>query len=126
MGKRFFLAIALAIALLAAAQNPVRAEDMPLDPDGFTVFVADQIREEMPDYRITIVGLMTLRVVPPQEDWSELYLDRVHDYCLRQPDDCARALESFIANIREAALAFKAPIDRGMLRVGVRSSETRV
>jgi hypothetical protein len=98
-----------------------RNGDVPLDEDGFTVFMADRFRQAMPDWRITITEPLIIKLVPPDGHEATCMLERAHDYCFANRRGAAEWLASYVEKSRQNFEDLKASIDRAMLRIVVRS-----
>jgi hypothetical protein len=95
--------------------------DAPLDKTVFTNHAADRIRAEMPDHRVAVTAPLTLEIAPPQGEARTGYLDRVYDFCRRRPAECDSVLDNYAEKLRTTSAEVDGPLDRGMLRVVVRT-----
>lgn len=101
--------------------TPVHADNAPLDEAGFTNYMADRIRAEMPDYRVTVTAPLSLEITPPQGEGATAYLDRIYDFCRRTPGECDSVLDDYAVKLRAHYAEINAPLSRSMLRIVVRS-----
>lgn len=101
----------------------MRDRDVPLDEEGFTRFMAERFKQALPDYRITIAGPLTLKVVDEDGEESIRNLERALDFCRHKNDGCAEWLDSYVENARAGYKDIEKPIDRGMLRPVVRRKD---
>src|SRR5438105_9822458 len=75
----------------------VAAAPVPVTPDDFTNYVAQQFMAALPDYEVNVLGPLTLRVTPPgSSNGFQANLDRVHDFCVRNRGGCAQVLGQFV------------------------------
>jgi len=119
--RRLWLVLSTMLFALGGPMSLVRAENAPLDETGFTIYAADRIRTEIPDHRITATAALTLKVVPRQGKDMTAYLDRVYEFCQRRPAECDSVLDNYVAKLRTSLAEMAGPLDRGMLRVVVRT-----
>lgn len=118
------------MALLAPA---CAAAQTKIDPTVFTQDIAKRIAAEVGGGKVSVAGRLELRVGSPDPDPAEtsertpepatLYLDRIHQFCERNPAD---ACEETKANYIAAMLAQRdgpPPLTRERLRVVVRGSD---
>jgi hypothetical protein len=96
---------------------------VPLDETGFTAYMADRLREAMPECQVTIIEPLTIQVIPPDGDETTCMLDRAHNYCSGNRRGAAEWLASYVAKFRQHFEDLKAPIDREMLRIVVRAKD---
>jgi uncharacterized protein YtpQ (UPF0354 family) len=64
--------------------------------------VADQLRQAIPGYNLTVVDDLTIKAgksSQPAEQPMQINLDRVADYCARTPDGCDRMVSDFVAKM---------------------------
>lgn len=119
--RRLWLVLWTILFALGGPVSLARAENAPLDETGFTIYAADRIRAEMPDHRVTATAALTLKIVPPQGEGTTAYLDRVYDFCQRRPAECDSSLDNYVVKLRTSLAELAAPLDRGMLRIVVRT-----
>jgi hypothetical protein len=101
----------------------MRDDDVPTDEEGFTTYMAERIRRQLPDYRITIEGALRLKAQEAGEDAWNVNLHRAHDFTRRNRSGCAAWLESYVSKMHAHYKDFKLPVDRTMLRVVVRPKD---
>jgi hypothetical protein len=98
-------------------------ENVPLDVDGFTAYMADRFREALPDYRISITEPLALKAISQQGGESTYALNRAHDFCVSQPSKAVDWLKAYVLKMSESVKDLQAPIDRSMLRIVVRARD---
>ncbi len=106
--------ITVAPGLMAGAQSLASQAD-------FTADVAKQFERANPGATVTIAGPLTIELTQPGGTRpSAISLDRMWNYCGSNADDCANAVEMFVADLTSGEKEVNGPIDRAMLRVVVR------
>lgn len=106
--------------LLAAAT--VLAQDVPMDEDGFAKVAAERVQRELTEYRIAPTTRLTLEGTKGGgETTGQLSLDRVYAFCQRNSRNCSAALDQYAKGISEAIKERDRPIDKGMVRIAVRT-----
>jgi uncharacterized protein YtpQ (UPF0354 family) len=73
------------------------ADTIPKDAAGFTVYVANLLRQETTTAAVTVKGPLTLGVGDLQAN-----LDRVYDFCRRDTSGCAAQVATYVKGAAEA------------------------
>lgn len=117
--------LALLLGLALALAGPARAQAVPLDDAGFAQVAAQRLQSELPGYRIVPAARpLTLEGTRPDGDSAgQMSLDRVHAFCQRNVAHCSAALDQYAKGVAEAVKERDRPLDKGMVRVAVRSAE---
>ena len=119
-------AIFVAVVLLASGLSGAdarQANGIPKSAPAFTKFMAESIREALPQAKIGIAGRLRLDVeMPSGKKTADLH--ETFDSCHRDPDNCPQATTEYVAAV---VLAFKAPSAQPSphadLRIIVRSAD---
>ena len=100
--------VVLFVALLSVNASGADAREtkgIPKSAPAFTKFMAEFIREAMPQAKIAIAGRLRLYVdMPGGKKTADLH--DVFNACHRDPDNCPQAATEYVAAV---VLAFKAP-----------------
>ncbi len=117
--QRFWLA--LSAWLLMASLGTAHAE-IPTDPIGLTDYFAKALTKALPEFEITISGPLTLDATPPEhpERRQQVRLNRISDFCARNPAGCERAAADFVTNSSGMVREADAPLEPAMIRAVVR------
>jgi uncharacterized protein YtpQ (UPF0354 family) len=116
MVRRLFLIFALIC-------GPSLAASVPTDEDAFTKLVADHVGVELPDYNVAPAGKLTLEGKRSDgESLGALSLDRIYAYCLRNAPRCDDAIGQYSKQIAGMIKERNRPIERGMIRLAVRTT----
>ncbi len=96
--------------------------EIPTDPVGLTDYFAKALTKALPEFEITISGPLTLDATPPEhpERRQQVRLNRIYDFCLRNPAGCERAATEFITNSSGMVREADAPLEPSMVRAVVR------
>jgi uncharacterized protein YtpQ (UPF0354 family) len=85
--------------------------------------VAGQLRGALPGYDVTVVDQLTIKVrksSEPEDQSTQVNLDRVADYCARTSAGCADMISDFLSKIVELVKAHELTPSAAMLRAVVR------
>lgn len=115
---RRLLPLVSAIVLSACAQTPTPAPALPQDEAGFTREVAARLQRAMPKTSVEVRAPLTIAVGS-----SRATLDRIHDFCRREPASCSSEVDRYVAGIEEAGRLVDAPPAREDVRVVVRTAD---
>ena len=107
------LAISLGIARSAVAQT------VPMDPDGFTAYIAKQFELALPDAKVRIKGPLYLSVTAPNGP-NDAYLSTIYSACQRGGDTCPMQVETYVSQMAAFYRDTKSTVNRESLRVLVR------
>jgi hypothetical protein len=119
--QRGWLVLWTILFCLGGTVSLVRADNPSSDALGFTNYMAQRIRAEIPDYTVTVTAPLTLEIAPPQGKGEIAYLDRIYEFCVRTPGECDEVLDNYAERLRDHFAEINAPLDRAMLRVVVRT-----
>jgi uncharacterized protein YtpQ (UPF0354 family) len=118
VGRACAKAVILATAVLASC---ARTAPVPTDANGLTTYAAAAFSEALPEAKVTIKGPLLLAIESDPQSFA-MNLGNVHDYCVREPQNCDRAMREFVANSVAALKETGTPVRRQDIRVVVRSS----
>ena len=98
--------------------SAVAAQAIPSDRDGFTQYVADRVKQEIPDAPVAVKSPLTLTIGDLQAN-----LDRIYGYCQRNEEGCSREISQYVKGAVEVYKEANTPPTKDALRVVVRSSQ---
>lgn len=110
--------VGIALAIFAEIGQSTMAQSVPTDPNGFTAYMAEQFRHEVPDAEIQIVGTLHLLITAPSGQ-TDLYLDTVYSACQRGVP-CPMQIETYVSQMVAVSRDTKSTVGRESLRVLVR------
>lgn len=84
------LCVALASALLPRV---AAARDIPMDPRGFTEFVARRLSQALPGGEVRIESPLTLSIKAASGQTTQANLENTFAFCRREPPACAAAVD---------------------------------
>jgi uncharacterized protein YtpQ (UPF0354 family) len=108
----FFTLVALFLASVSAA-----AQDIPRDADGFTSYVAERMRQELPNIAVSVKAPLTLSIGELQGN-----LDRIFQFCGANTQGCANEVTRYVQGAVQVAQAQNAPPTKEAVRLVVRSA----
>jgi hypothetical protein len=110
------------VSLCLVVLTPAKAEPIPTTAQGFTRYVAKQMRKRIRRPRIRVKGPLTLTIGPVQAN-----LDRIYGFCRQNRDGCNREVTTYIdgavqiiKRVNEKKLVKVTPAD---VRIVVRTRE---
>lgn len=120
MRARLPLAVALGMVILlsACAQTPATTSALPQDEAAFTREVAARVRRAMPKTSVEVRAPLTIAIGQAQAN-----LDRIHDFCRREPASCSSEVDRYVAGMEEAGRLVDAAPARADVRVVVRTGD---
>jgi uncharacterized protein YtpQ (UPF0354 family) len=112
----------VAAVVMATAVAPGRAEESTIaEPEAFTALLAEAFAKAAPDAKVTVLAPYNLSIVfPPATGAMSIYLNDVDLACRHDPDDCEKAVKTFVAKVMASVKKDKAPIERSAIRAEVR------
>jgi hypothetical protein len=126
MIRRFLgrLRRASVVALVALAVGSAMA-DPPSDKEGFTRYALAQFQQRIEGHHFTLVQPLVLKVDGGGKDsLGNLYLDRIYQYSLANPEKADAALASYADRVAAALAELLRPPAKEDVTLVVRSQET--
>ncbi|HWE76726.1 MAG TPA: hypothetical protein VG328_26405 [Stellaceae bacterium] len=120
-GRRF--AFGFGIAAILACAGIIRgasAEQVPSDPDAFTIYVAHAFEKALPGAKVNISAPLYLAIDVPQAGKHQAYLQTVYAQCQKAPDRCDFFVANWVDQIASTDAHGIGPLDRHTLRMVVR------
>ncbi|HKX09623.1 MAG TPA: DUF1444 family protein [Stellaceae bacterium] len=116
-----WLHLVLGASIVIASPGTVQAE-IPTDPSGLTSYFALALAKALPEFEITVEGPLTLDATPPghADRKQQVRLNRIYDFCSRNPSGCERAAADFVTNSSGMVREADAPLEPSMIRAVVR------
>jgi uncharacterized protein YtpQ (UPF0354 family) len=113
----------LFFGMVAAFSANSAATSMPEDDASFTKIVGERVAREIPEFNIQPAGKLTLEGKRADgESTGQISLDRIFAFCNKNSDSCDSAIEQYAKGISEAVRERTRPIEKGMIRLAIRSS----
>lgn len=120
--RRHAVACGIFAALSSGLAAPfARAADIPIDPHGFTAYVAAQFQKALPAAKIAASGDLKLLMTSSGRNFS-VSLENVYGACRRDQPSCGESIKTFVTNATALLTAPPPSLDRASLRVVVRPS----
>ncbi|MGP0061733.1 MAG: hypothetical protein ACLPID_20895 [Beijerinckiaceae bacterium] len=114
-------ALGLILAAFSVIPQSAAANQVPLDENGFTAYVAKAFQDTHPGFSITVAGPLHLKVQRGGDVWSS-YLFTLYSFCLRNPDTCEPHVVIHAEQMAEAHKDADAHIEASALRIMVRQT----
>jgi esterase/lipase superfamily enzyme len=114
--KATLLLLWAALLLIAAYSTPsASAQDIPLDEEGFTTFVAERLRRELPDIAVTHVGKLKIKVEnAARKSFDDMNLDRLFTSCTQNTDRCSESIDLYVKGIVQTSHQQPTPIAKSI------------
>ncbi|HEV2673645.1 MAG TPA: hypothetical protein VGV37_03830, partial [Aliidongia sp.] len=110
------------VLLLSIVPSLGFGTEIPLDEPGFTKALAKLFRKALPGTKVTIDGPLSLEVRPPDGDTHQSSLHTLYDFCQRNPQKCAAAVQNHVAQMSDTYHLGEVAPDRKLLRAVLRPS----
>ena len=114
----------LAWMLLVAAPLAAFAQGVPSDEKGFTGYVTERLRRAMPELVFKPSGPLGVDAAGPDgKAAGRLGVERVWQFCTRNYERCAKAVDEYVVGITEFLREQTGPVALAKVRLVVRSED---
>jgi hypothetical protein len=121
---RTSIALIFLLGFVIASAGPAAAgaaDAGAADADALTTRAAETLAKALPAAKVTVKGPLQLGLTMQSRSFT-VRLDNPFDYCGRDPPNCDRALQAYLANLAATLKEAAEPLEKSAIRVVVRST----